>query len=147
MNLYTDSSPECGFKDAEIGIPTLPVTVTVDGVNQDYQFKSVSDCFAYLLGLESTYYCLPLNGSTLIPVASNNKIGITVKTSGAKEVSGIWMHTPSWCKSTGPENRDTAGVTRCPPHHSFFATPTCIHGACQWPCTREPRRSSSRDSP
>ena len=90
MNLYTDSSPECGFKDAEIGIPTLPVTVTVDGVNQDYQFKSVSDCFAYCLGLESTYYCLPLNGTTVIPVASNNKIGITVKTSGAKEVSGIW---------------------------------------------------------
>jgi hypothetical protein len=40
--------------------------------------------------LESTYYCLPLNGKTVIPVASNNKIGITVKTSGAKEVSGIW---------------------------------------------------------
>lgn len=90
VNLYTDASPECGFKDAEMGIPTLPVTVSVDGVNQDYQFKSVSSCFAYRLGQEDTYYCLPLNGTTVIPVASNNKIGITVTTSGAKEDSGIW---------------------------------------------------------
>lgn len=90
FNIFPDSDPQCGYMDAALGIPKLPVTVSIDGVDQGYWFRSTSQCFNYILPGETVSHCLPTNQPEIIPIGATNKIQVTVTASDTKESSGKW---------------------------------------------------------
>lgn len=90
FSIFPTSTPQCGYMDAALGIPKLPVTISIDGINQGYWFRSTSQCFNYILPGETVSHCLPTNQAQSIPIGETNKIQVTVTASDTKESSGRW---------------------------------------------------------